>query len=272
MAHEKPKLARQRQELILARLRSEGAVRVHDLTAMLRVSDMTVRRDLDVLAGQGLIEKVHGGATARNNPTSDEPTFEVKSVRELPEKAAIARAAATLATPGSAIALSAGTTTWSLAHHLLDVPGLTIVTNSMRTADMLSSETSGHRTVVLTGGVRTPSDALVGPVAERSIRSLHVDTLFIGCHGMDPDAGLTTPNLAESETNRQFIHSAHQVVVVADHTKWGVVGLSSFADLRDVNVLVTDGQLDRAAQAAARDAVGQLILADEDTAGWERQA
>jgi DeoR/GlpR family transcriptional regulator of sugar metabolism len=271
MAHEKPKLARQRQDLILERLRDEGAVRVHDLTAMLRVSDMTVRRDLDVLAGLGLVEKVHGGATLRTNPTSDEPTFEVKSVRELPEKAAIARAASTLATPGSAIALSAGTTTWSLARHLLDVPNLTIVTNSMRTADMLSSDTTGQRTVVLTGGVRTPSDALVGPVAERSIRSLHVDTLFIGCHGMDPDAGLTTPNLAESEANRQFIHSADRVVVVADHTKWGVVGLSSFADLRDVDVLVTDAHLDHTAQATAREAVGELILADED-AEWEQRA
>lgn len=266
MAQGRPILARQRQELILDRLRDDGAVRVHDLTAMLQVSDMTVRRDLDVLAQQGLVEKVHGGATLRDNPTSDEPSFEVKSARELSEKAAIAEAAAALATPGSAIALSAGTTTWSLARHLLPVPDLTIVTNSMRIADLLSSESAGRRTVVLTGGVRTPSDALVGPVAERAIRSLHVDLLFIGCHGMHADAGLTTPNLAESETNRQFIHSAHRVVVVADHTKWGVIGLSSFADLRDVDVLVTDAQLDSAAQAAAQEAVGEVILADDDEA------
>jgi len=263
VGHEKPILARQRQELILERLRTDRAARVHDLTVMLQVSDMTVRRDLDVLAGQGLIEKVHGGATLRDNPTSDEPSFEVKSSRELSEKAAIAQAAAALAKPGSAIALSAGTTTWSLANHLLAIPDLTVVTNSMRIADLLSSDTTGRRTVVLTGGVRTPSDALVGPVAERAIRSLHVDMLFIGCHGMDADAGLTTPNLAESETNRQFIHSAHKVVVVADHTKWGVVGLSSFAELRDVDVLVTDTDLDPIAQAAVRDAVGQVILAED---------
>src|SRR5699024_513622 len=149
----------------------------------------------------------------RGNPTSDEPGFDAKSSRELSEKAAIAQSAADLVSPGSAIALSAGTTTWSLARELLAVPELTIVTNSMRIADVFGGDGEQSRTVVVTGGVRTPSEALVGPVAERSIRSLHVDTLFIGCHGMHPDAGLSTPNLAESETNKQFLHSARRVVV-----------------------------------------------------------
>jgi DeoR/GlpR family transcriptional regulator of sugar metabolism len=263
VAPDKPMLAKQRQEAILGRLRTDGAARVYELTAMLRVSDMTVRRDLDVLARQGLVEKVHGGATLRDNATSEEPSFETKSVRALAEKAAIARAAADLAPPGSAIALSAGTTTWSLAHHLLEVPDLTVVTNSMRIAEVFQSDHPRRQTAILTGGVRTPSDALVGPVAERAIRSLHVDVLFIGCHGMDPDAGLTTPNLAESETNQQFIHSAHKVVAVADHTKWGVIGLSSFADLRDVDVLVTDSGLDPSARSVAADLVGQLVIGDE---------
>src|SRR5579862_10054217 len=72
------------------------------------------------------------------------------------------------------------------------------------------------------GGVRTPSDALVGPIADLTIRSLHFDVLFLGCHGFDADAGLTTPNLAEAETNRTFIRVARRVVVLADHTKWGL--------------------------------------------------
>lgn len=262
MTSSRPLLAKQRQVVILDRLQQQGAVRVHDLTDLLGVSDMTVRRDLDVLSRQGLVEKVHGGATRRDNPTSDEPTFAVKSARELSEKAAIAMAAAPFARPGSAIGLSAGTTTWSLAQQLLDVPDLTIVTNSMRIADLFDPDRSGRPAVILTGGVRTPSDALVGPLAERAIASLHVDVLFIGCHGMDPDAGLTTPNLAESETNRQFIRSARKVVVVADHTKWGVVGLSAFADLRDVDVLVTDRGLDAGAQAVAGEIVGQVVLSD----------
>ena len=116
--------------------------------------------------------------------------------------------------------------------------------------------------MVLTGGVRTPSDALVGPIADIAIRSLHVDQLFLGCHGIDPAAGLTTPNLAEAETNRAFVQAARRVTVVADHTKWGIVGLSSFAALDEVDTLITDSQLHPEARDLITEQVGELILAD----------
>ncbi len=212
-------LARHRQSLILEDVRRAGSARVSDLTQRLGVSDMTIRRDLEVLARAGLIEKVHGGAVLPGAPSSHEPGFEAKSVLERPEKDAIARAAAALVVPGTAIALSAGTTTFALAQYLVDVPGLTIVTNSMRVANLFESarppvQVGANASVVLTGGVRTPSDALVGPIADLAIRSLHVDLLFLGCHGIDPEAGLTTPNLAEAETNRTFVHAARRL------TRW----------------------------------------------------
>jgi DeoR/GlpR family transcriptional regulator of sugar metabolism len=116
--------------------------------------------------------------------------------------------------------------------------------------------------VVLTGGVRTPSDALVGPVADLTIRSLHFDLLFLGCYGFDTEAGLTTPNLAEAETNRAFIRVARRVIVLADHTKWGLVGLSSFARLDEVDVLVTDDMLAPDARAEVSDQVGEVVFAD----------
>ncbi|CAM5735626.1 hypothetical protein STENM223S_11029 [Streptomyces tendae] len=97
--------------------------------------------------------------------------------------------------------------------------------------------------MVLTGGVRTPSDSLVGPVADQAIAVLHFDLLFLGVHGISVEAGLSTPNLAEAETNRRLVQSARRVVVVADHTKWGTVGLSSFASLEQVDTLVTDAGL-----------------------------
>src|SRR6266704_423500 len=143
-------LARHRQSLILQAVRSDGSARVSDLTQRLGVSDMTIRRDLEVLARDGLVEKVHGGAVLPGSPSSHEPGFEAKSVLEKPQKEAIARAAAELVAPGTAV-------------------------------------------------------ALVGPIADLAIRSLHVDLLFLGCHGIDPVAGLTTPNLAEAETNRVFV-------------------------------------------------------------------
>ncbi len=261
-------LARHRQSLILQTVRNDGSARVSDLTQRLGVSDMTIRRDLEVLARDGLIEKVHGGAVLPGTPASHEPGFEAKLVLEQPEKTAIARAAANLVTPGTAIAVAGGTTTFALAQYLLDVPGLTIVTNSLRVTNVFNGIRGLDGTtdsLVLTGGVRTPSDALVGPVADLTIRSLHFDLLFLGCYGFDAEAGLTTPNLAEAETNRSFIRVARRVVVLADHTKWGLVSLSSFARLNEVDVLVTDDMLPLDARAQLADQVGEVILAEGST-------
>jgi len=197
-------------------------------------------------------------------------------VLERPEKTAIARTAASLVRPGTAIALAAGTTTFALAQCLLDVPGLTIVTNSLRVMNLFNGTRGLDGTadsVVLTGGVRTPSDALVGPVADLTIRSLHFDLLFLGCYGFDTDAGLTAPNLAEAETNRTFMRVARRVVVLADHTKWGLVSLSSYARLNEVDVLITDGMLPLDARAQVADQVGEIIFADSlATTAMTRQA
>jgi DeoR/GlpR family transcriptional regulator of sugar metabolism len=253
-------LAGQRQLLILEEVRRRGAVRVAELTELLEVSDMTIRRDLDVLAAAGLVDKVHGGATAPGRLSTDEPGFEAKSTRQLDEKDMIARAAAELVEPGRAIGLTAGTTTWRLAHHILDVPDLTVVTNSIQAANVLHRERRPDLTVILTGGVRTPSDALVGPVAVTTLRSLHVDVLFMGVHGMTADAGFTTPNLLEAETDQAFVESAERVVVTADHTKWGVRGLSRIVRLDEVHALVTDGGLAADARTVLEEHVDQLVI------------
>jgi DeoR/GlpR family transcriptional regulator of sugar metabolism len=253
-------LAGRRQQLIADEIRRHGAVRVSELTALLGVSDMTIRRDLDVLAASGLVEKVHGGATALDRLSADEPGFEAKSHRQLDEKEAIARAAAELIEPGQAIGLTAGTTTWRLAHHITSVPDLTVVTNSIQVADVLHREQRPDLTVVLTGGVRTPSEALVGPIAVSTVRSLHIDVLFMGVHGMTDDAGFTTPNLLEAETDQALISSAERVVVAADHTKWGVRGLSRIARLDQAHVLVSDTGLGRDARTLLAEYIDQLVL------------
>ncbi|MFC5721587.1 DeoR/GlpR family DNA-binding transcription regulator [Streptomyces gamaensis] len=266
-------LAEQRRALILDEVRRRGGVRVNELTRRLRVSDMTVRRDLDALARQGVVEKVHGGAVPVAEATTHEPGFEAKSVLEPDAKQDIARAAAGMVAPGSAIALAGGTTAYALAQQLLEIPDLTVVTNSVRVAEVFhgarraagggaAAPRPGAATVVLTGGVRTPSDTLVGPVADAAIRSLHFDVLFIGVHGISAEAGLSTPNLAEAETNRHFVRSARRVVVVADHTKWGTVGLSSFATLDEVDALVTDGGLPAAARAEIAERLPRLVVAE----------
>ncbi|RZQ63627.1 DeoR/GlpR family DNA-binding transcription regulator [Amycolatopsis suaedae] len=255
-------LARQRQAVILEEARRNGAVRVSDLVGRLGVSDMTVRRDLDVLAGKGLVEKVYGGATSVIGKSTDEPGFEAKSVRQRAQKEAIAEVAAGLVRPGTAIGISAGTTTWTLARALDGVPGLTIVTNSIQVADVLRGSPQPDRTVVLTGGVRTPSDALVGPVAVNSLRSLHLDVVFLGVHGMADGPGFTTPNLTESETDRALVEAGRRLVVLADHTKWGTVGISTIADLDEAHVVVSDDGLGESAREILAEQAGELLIAE----------
>jgi DeoR/GlpR family transcriptional regulator of sugar metabolism len=253
-------LARQRQELILEAVRTTGGARVSELVERLGVSDMTVRRDIEVLATRGLVTRVHGGATAAGSSV-DEPGFAAKSGLHTAAKQAIAAAAAALIEPGASVALSAGTTTHAVASALLTVPRLTVVTNSLRVAEVLHESPRDDLTVVLTGGERTPSDALVGPVAVAALRRLHVDWLLMGVHGMDAEAGFTTPNLVEAETNRALVASARRVAVVADNSKWGVVGLSTIATLDEVDVVVTDVGLEEDARKILESSCGRLVLA-----------
>lgn len=256
-----PALAGRRHKRILHELADHGDVRVRELTALLGVSEMTIRRDLDVLAGSGLLVKVHGGATRVDvRRSTDEPGFAAKSHQQQREKEAIADAAASLIRPGTAIGITAGTTTWQLARRMADVADLVVVTNSLPVADALHERRRSDLSVVLTGGVRTPSDALVGPVAAATLRSLHLDVVFMGVHGMAEDAGFTTPNLVEADTNRAFVGSAQRLVVLADHTKWGLVGLSSMAALDDADVVVTDDRIPTAARAALGASVGDLVV------------
>lgn len=253
-------LARQRQELILDAVRTTGGARVSELVDRLGVSDMTVRRDIEALATRGLVTRVHGGATVAGSSV-DEPGFAAKSALHTAAKQAIAAAAATLIEPGASVALSAGTTTHVIASALLGIPRLTVVTNSLPVAEVLHSSGRDDFTVVLTGGERTPSDALVGPVAVGALHRLHVDWLLMGVHGIDAEAGFTTPNLLEAETNRALVRSARRVAVVADSSKWGVVGLSTIAALSDVDVVVTDDGLEAGARQLLESSCGRVVLA-----------
>ncbi len=255
-------LAQQRQAFILARLREYGGVRVADLARDLDVSDMTVRRDLEQLEERGLLEKVHGGATALPGGTSFEPAFATKARIEQAEKQAIAVVAAARVEPGMAICLSAGTTTFAVANRLLDVPRLTVVTNSVPVADAFYHGGRTDQTIILTGGVRTPSDALVGPYAVATLRSLHVDLVFIGVHGMDPRSGFTCPNVQEADVDKALIEAGRRLAVVADHTKWETVGISSIARLDEADLLITDSGIGAAARQLLAEEVRELVVVD----------
>ncbi|WP_205857064.1 DeoR/GlpR family DNA-binding transcription regulator [Phytoactinopolyspora endophytica] len=253
-------LAEERRTRIMREVTQNGAARVADLADLFDVSEMTIRRDLDALAERGALDKVHGGATTRARMT-EEPGFAAKSVRQQAEKDAIAHAAMDLVSPGSSVAISAGTTTWTFARALAGAPNLTVVTNSIQIADVFHATPAPDTSVVLTGGVRTPSDALVGPVAVAALSQLHVDVVFLGVHGIDPGAGFTTPNILEAETDRAMVAAARRLVVLADHTKWRTIGLSTIAHLDRADTLITDDALPGEAREALRGHIDDIVFA-----------
>ncbi|OSM43799.1 DeoR/GlpR family DNA-binding transcription regulator [Nesterenkonia sp. PF2B19] len=259
-------LAAQRQSRIAEIVQTDGAVSVTALVEQFGVSDMTIRRDLDALAAQGALVKVHGGAVRAETRRTEEPGFEAKSGQMEAEKAAIAQEAAQLVRPGTSVALSAGTTTWALARLLREVEDLTVVTNSTRISDVFQAEPRADRTVILTGGVRTPSDALVGPLAAASLRSLHADLAFLGAHGVSVPEGFTTPNYLEAETNQALLATGQRRILLTDHSKWGVLGISTFAELTEVDMVILDGALPAEAADALRDHIDEVRLVSPRTA------
>ena len=195
-------LAPQRQQRILEEVRRRGGVRVSDLVELLGVSDMTIRRDLEVLAGAGCSTRCTAARPPRSSHATDEPGFAAKSGRELQREGRRSRAAAAeLVEPGTAVALSAGTTTWALARFLVEVPRLTVVTNSIPVADVFYAAGGTDQTVVLTGGVRTPVRR-AGRARRRGARCARCTSTCCSwaCTAWTCVRGFTTPNLMEAET------------------------------------------------------------------------
>lgn len=257
-------LAAERHAKIADALRLEGAVKVVDLAELLDVSEMTIRRDLDSLDERGVLRKVHGGAIALGN-RGVEPPSTAKAARQHAEKVAIGRAALASVEDGMTIAVSAGTTTLELARLLSGRASITVVTNSISIFQELTGHPSEPNPIVyLTGGSRTPSDALVGPIANAALDAFRVDAVFLGVHGFDIESGLTTPNIAEAETNRRLIATGRTLFVLADNTKYREVGTNVFGRMSDVHTLVVDDGLDATDRTALAPHVDNIVIAETE--------
>ena len=254
-------LAAQRKARILEEVSLSGAKRITDLAESLGVSEVTIRRDVEQLANQGLVDKVHGGVTANSLSSTVEPPFSFNSMREQAAKDAMAQVASSMVKPGMAIALMGGSSVYALAKRLRDVPSLTIVTNSVPVSDLFAQSPRADQTVVLTGGVRTPTDSLVGNIASEVFSRFNLDIVFMGTHGMDSEFGFSSPNLVEAETNREVIRRAAKFVVLADHTKWGVRGFTSFANFESADLVITTEGLSKSALETLRSAVAEVRVA-----------
>ncbi|MDR1078733.1 MAG: DeoR/GlpR family DNA-binding transcription regulator [Propionibacteriaceae bacterium] len=229
----------ERRTQILGLLQSEESIRIADLSRVLGVSRETVRKDLYDLAAEGLLTTVRGGAvlTASNAETA----YDLRLGTRREEKRRIARAAVGLVSPGDTVFLDYGTTTFALAAQLLRYKDLTVVTNALPIAQLLAGTPSIQ--VMLPGGlVRGTENSLYGPLTARNLRHLHFDAGFFGCVGVDPAVGFTNPNLFESETSALAMARCGAVVMVVDHSKFGVVAAHVTAPADRPDLIVTDDQ------------------------------
>ncbi|MGK5557628.1 DeoR/GlpR family DNA-binding transcription regulator [Actinomadura kijaniata] len=238
------RFAAERHERILRLLRERGAMSLRDLAGALDASEVTVRRDLRVLEERGLLERSRGGAAPLGGPAR-EPSHRDKSGVAVAEKEAIADLAATLVGPDDAIVLGPGTTTQRLARRLAGVPGLTVVTNSLLVAAALADAREVE--VVLTGGgLRGATHALTGGITERFLADVRVRRAFLSGNGLTGAHGLSTPSLAAAGADRALAATAAEVVVLADHTKFGADAPFRTVPPERIAHLVTDPRAPRA--------------------------
>jgi DeoR family fructose operon transcriptional repressor len=248
----------ERRNRILEILRTQGSVRVSTLGELLGVAEITIRRDLERLERQGLLERTHGGAIYSHRMRL-EPRYNEKHLLHQDEKRDIGAAAAALVEDGDTLFINSGSTALQILRHLTG-RDVQIITSNMGVG--LDGPGLGLD-IMLTGGTyREQSNSLVGPMAILTLQQVYSSKCFIGVDGISPRYGLTTPTLQEAEVARTMIERTRgEVVVVADHTKFGVVSNYLTAPLDKVDRIVTDAGFSEDYRSDIEAAGIEIILA-----------
>jgi len=251
-------LSEERRRETLELLRIEGRVLVRELAKRFRTSLITIRKDLESLHHQGLIERTHGGALPVRTGALQDQSLQEKVRLHRQEKARIANAAVRMIRPGQVIILDSGTTTTAIARGCRQIRNLTVVTNGTNiAAELAGSEVE----VILTGGsLRKNSFSLVGPLAEESLRKLSADLLFLAVDGFDVGYGLTTPNQLEARVNRAMAEAARRTIVVCDSSKFGRRSLSLIMPISEVHETITDRNIPKRDLKSLREAEVEVTI------------
>jgi DeoR family transcriptional regulator of aga operon len=231
-------LNEERRRAIVDLLSREGRVLVTELSRHFETSQVTIRKDLDVLQAHGTIHRAHGGALLSRDGAIEDPTLREKERLHHREKLRIADSAASMVKEGQVIVLDSGTTTTAIARALRSLQHLTVITNALN----IAAELAGTAVeVILTGGtLRKNSFSLVGPIAVETLRGLSADLLFLGVDGFDVYHGLSTPNPLEAKVNRVMVEVAKRTVAVCDSTKFGRRSLSLTVPTSALQEVITD--------------------------------
>jgi DeoR family transcriptional regulator of aga operon len=221
------------------------------------LSEVTIRKDLKILERRGVLTRVHGGAIL-DRPSTIDLALDEKEHLYPEAKARIAARAEKMINPRDVIILDSGSTTTRLAQHLKHRRDITVITNAINIASELAA---AKINLILTGGIlREKSFSLVGPLAEDALRTVTADKLFLGVDGIDFNIGLTTPNVLEAKVNQLMINAAKEVILVADHSKFGRRSLGVISDIRSVTTLITDNQISEEDYSALKK-IGIIVYA-----------
>ena len=231
-------LNEERRRAILESINRDGRVLVGELARNFDTSEVTIRKDLEILHSHGLLHRTHGGALPSRETALSDPTLREKERLHRKEKNRIAQAAAAMTREGQVVVLDSGSTTTAVARALRRFHKLTVITNSVN----IAAELAGTEVeVILTGGtLRKNSFSLVGPIAEDTLRRLNADVLFLGVDGLDARYGLSTPNLLEAKVNRVMVEISRKIVAVCDASKFGRRSLSLILPPSGVHRVITD--------------------------------
>lgn len=232
-------LAEERRQRILQFIEKNGAATVGELSALMGVSLMTIRRDIAYLGSQGLVVKTHGGAVSPRESTSAELRYDAKAKLKVAEKQRIGIEAAKLVADGETIMLDSGSTTYHIARNLKTKRELTVVTNDLIIAFELSKVPS--ISVLLAGGaVRPGIFSTVGPYTQDMLQQLSVDKVFLAADAVDLKRGILNSNPEEVPIKRLMLRAGREVILVVDHTKFSRLGLAFVCDIEDVDMVITD--------------------------------
>ena len=241
-------------------MEQQGRVTVEDLTRRFHVSAVTARGDLDTLSATGALVRSHGGAVPPQNPDQDYPLNYKKTLHQA-EKIRIGRAAAELIRPHQTVILDSGTTVAQVAIHIKrnKTEGLTVITHALNIAAELADAPSVS--LIFIGGIlRHLSRSCVGPQAELMMRDLHADHFFLSVDGLDPEIGLSTPDILEAQLNGMMIRSATEVTLISDASKFGRRSLSVIGEISCLRRIITDDRVAPEMAAAIRARGIEMII------------
>jgi DeoR family transcriptional regulator of aga operon len=248
-----------RQLQILQLVKRHQRIRVADICAAFDVSLATARRDLDALARDGKVQRVHGGAIALTQLPAEQPILH-RQREQTEEKIRIGQTAATLVHDGETILLGSGTTVLEVARALRDHKHLTVLTNSLPVVNTLSG--IEEITVIVLGGMLRDSElSFIGQFTEQALNEVRADKVFIGTRAISLEDGLTHEYLPETMTDRAILKAGKEIIVLADHTKFGRTATILLAPLERIHTIVTDEQVPQDFVKNVREKGIRLIIA-----------